>query len=189
MANSQFHDEDIKIATVSSDNVRKEKQKWAADDNIDLFILQRSIGNTDRARALGDLFVEDLSHCVWTKPPADVDEDEYELQLRLLFAYVVHRIVEDHSPNHILAHAALSYFYERLEAHAEPVFKAINASPAFSLYLYLHRCGEERAQTVGKTFAKLCRAEQNIDCAIIGESGYARFYGLCAQRILSAGYR
>lgn len=112
----------------------------------------------------------------------------FELQMKLLFAYVVHRIIEDYSPNHIVANAALGSFYEHLEEADPAVYEEINDSAAFSLYLYLHRSGKETAAEIGKIFAGLCKAGEDSDCNMIGECGYARFLGGCAQRMLSAGY-
>ncbi|MEG1774331.1 MAG: hypothetical protein RR320_05710, partial [Oscillospiraceae bacterium] len=124
----RHEDEDIKIAPEDLSKLFH-KENPVADDTIDLFIRQRSLGNTDRARTLGARYVEDLLDCVWTKPPAGIEPQRFELQLRLLFAYAVHRIVEDYSPNPIVAHAALSSFYEQLE-EADPVaFGAINDDP------------------------------------------------------------
>ncbi|MEG2175094.1 MAG: hypothetical protein RR135_06390 [Oscillospiraceae bacterium] len=183
----RFEDDDIKIAPDDLSQLFKVENP-VADDNIDLFIRQRGLGNTEKARALGMRFVEELLDCVWTKPPEGVDATTFDLQLKLLFAYAVHRIVEDYSPNSIVAQGTLSSFYEQLEADDRELYRAVNNCPAFSLYLYLHRSGEECAETVGKVFAKLCGMPDNADCAMLGEGGYARFYSACAQQMLTAGY-
>ncbi len=183
----QYNDDDIKIAPEDLSKLF-ERGNPVADDNIDLFLRQRSNGNTARARTLGEQYVSDLIDCVWTRAPEDVAPVCFELQLKLLFAYVVHRIVEDYSPNHIVANAALGSFYEHLEEADPKIFEEINDNAAFSLYLYLHRSGEEKASEIGKTFAGLCDAGADSDCEAIGESAYARFLGGCAQRMLSAGY-
>lgn len=165
-----------------------DKGNPVADDNIDLFLRQRAIGNTTKAKRLGRRYVEDLMDCVWTRPPAPVSPDEFEQQLKLLFTYAVHRIIEDFSPNHIVANTALSSFYEGLEEADPDLFGELNDSAAFSLYLYLHRSGEECAESIGKTFAKLCGESEGSDCAIIGEAAYGRFVGACAQRMVGAEY-
>jgi hypothetical protein len=165
-----------------------DKGNPVADSNIDLFLRQRAIGNTTRAKKLGRRYVEDLMDCVWTRPPAGVDAVEFERQLKLLFAYAVHRIIEDFSPNHIVANTALSSFYEAIEEADPALFSDLNDNAAFSLYLYLHRTGTECASSIGKTFARLCGAAEDSDCAIIGESAYVRFVGACAQRMIGAGY-
>lgn len=183
----RFDDEDVKIAPEDLSKLF-EKENPVADDNIDLFIRQRGNGNTERARALGGRFVEDLLDCVWTKPPETVEPALFELEMRLLFAYAIHRIIEDYSPNSIVAHTALSSVYERLEDADPGLFSAINDNPAFSLYLYLHRSGEENTQNVGLLFAELCGKAGDTDCAAIGEGAYARFLSACAQKMLSAGY-
>ena len=184
---NKFNDDDMRIAPedLSQLNV---KENLAADDNIDLFMRQRAIGNTNRARKLGEKYVADLVDCVWTKTPEGLSQEIFEKQLKILYAYSVHRAIETYSPNHIVADAALGSFYERLE-EADPVlFNEINESPAFSMYLFLHRSMDECAKTVGNTFASLCETKGFSDCEIIGESAYSRFMGACLQRILTAGY-
>ncbi|PWM22914.1 MAG: hypothetical protein DBX44_06500 [Oscillospiraceae bacterium] len=182
-----YNDDDIKIAPEDLSKLF-DRGNPVADDNIDLFLRQRANGNTERARRLGAQYVEDLKASVWTRAPEDVDPAVFERQLKLLFAYVVHRIIEDYSPNHIVANAALVSFYENLERADPVIFEEINDSAAFSLYLYLHRSGTETAAEIGKTFAGLCEAGNGSDCFAIGESAYARFIGGCAQRMLAAGY-
>lgn len=182
-----YNDDDVKIAP---DDLSKlfASDNPVADDNIDLFLQQRANGNTARARKLGVQYVEDLIDCVWTRPPEDVKSETFDLQIKLLFAYAVHRIVEDHSPNQIVANATLGSFYEHLEDADQHLYEEINDNAAFSLYVYLHRAGDENAGSVGKTFAGLCNAGEYSDCVIIGESAYARFFGACAQRMLNAGF-
>ena len=182
-----YNDDDVKIAP---DDLSKlfASENPVADDNIDLFLQQRANGNTARARKLGMQYVEDLIDCVWTRPPEDVKSETFDLQLKLLFAYAVHRIVEDHSPNQIVANATLGSFYEHLEDADQHLYEEINNNAAFSLYMYLHRAGDENAQSVGKTFSELCSAGDYSDCVIIGESAYGRFFGACAQRMLNVGF-
>lgn len=183
----EYNDDDVKIAPTDF-SAMLQKKNPVADDNIDLFLRQRANKNTLRARILGKQYVADLLDCAWTRPPQDIDQDLFDLQLKLLFAYAVHRIVEDHSPNHIVANTVLGSFYEALEEADAPLFGQINDNAAFSLYIYLHRSGEECAQSIGKTFAGLCHAIESADCAVLGESAYARFFGGCAQRMLAAGF-
>ncbi len=181
-------DDDIKIAPSDLSQLFQ-KENPVADDNIDLYLQQRRLGNTLRARRLGEEYVADLLDCVWTKPPAEVDGTLFDTQVKILFAYVVHRIIEDYSPNHIVANTALGSFYEQLEQESPALFDAMCGSAAFTMYLYTHRSGEENAETIGQVFAALCEAKDSEDCAVIGESAYARFVGACAQRMIGAGYQ
>ncbi len=182
-----YNDDDVKIAPEDLSKLFVSKNP-VADDHIDLFLQQRANGNTARARRLGKQYVEDLVDCVWTRPPEDVKSEDFDLQLKLLFSYAVHRVVGDHSPNQIIANAALGSFYEHLEDADGRLYEEINDNAAFSLYVFLHRSGEENAASVGKIFAGLCNAGEASDCLVIGESAYARFFGACAQRMLSAGF-
>ena len=186
MANN-FNDDDIKIAP---DNISKlfKSENPVADDNIDMFFSQRKLGNTQKARQFGVEMVKDLLDCVWTSSPDMVDPREFELQLKILFAYAVHRIVEDYSPNPIVANACVSSFYECLENEEPELFQKITQSPAFSLYLYLHRSGEENAESVGKTFAGLCSSSLDEQTKSIGETAYCRFMGSIANKLATVGF-
>ena len=181
-------DEDIKIAPQNLSDLGK-KENPDTDHNIDLYLRQRSLGNTDRAKALGRAFVGDLIDCVWTKAPEEIDPAVFDTQLKILFVYAVHRTVDGYSENHILANTAIGSFYELLEQEEPAFFTALCKSTAFTMYLYAHRSCQENAESVGGIFASLCGAEGNEDCAAIGESAYARFTGACVQRMAEAGYR
>lgn len=180
-------DEDIKIAPQDI-SAQLKKAEGNTDDNIDMFLTQRSNGNTRRAGELGALLVKDLIDCAWTRSPEDVNSEKFEVQLKLLFSYVVHRVIADYAPNTIIANTAMCSFYDCLEEADKRVFEQINDSAAFSLYTYLHRSGEENAESVGDTFARLCEAGDCSDCSNIGQSAYARFMGACTQRILNARF-
>lgn len=181
-------DEDIKIAPQDLSKIF-ERENPDADDNIDLYLRQRQLGNTMRARCLGQAFVGDLQSCVWTAAPQGIDPEVFATQLRILFVYVVHRIIEDYSDNRIVASTAIGSFYEKLESEEPEFFEALCTGTAFSMYLYSHRSHNETAENIGTVFSSLCNAAGNEDCAVLGESAYARFVGTCAQRMLSAGYR
>lgn len=187
MANFYYNDDDIKIAPEDLSKLFTNENPQA-DDNIDLLMRQRANGNAAKAKNLGKQYVEDLLDCVWTKSPEDINADTFELQTKLLFAYVVHRIISDYSPNHIVANSALSSFYEHLEDADPKLSEQINDNAAFSLYVLLHRSGDENAEKVGKIFADVCDASEGSDCAMIGEGAYARFLSACTQRMLNAEF-
>ncbi len=187
MASFYNNDEDIKIAPEDLSKLFTNENPQA-DDNIDLLMRQRANGNAAKAKKLGKQYVEDLLDCVWTKAPDDISSETFELQTKLLFAYVVHRIISDYSPNHIVANSALSSFYEHLEDADPKLSDQINDNAAFSLYVLLHRSGEERSDKVGKVFAEVCDAAEGSDCSVIGESAYARFLSACTQRLLNTEF-
>lgn len=180
-------DDDMKIAPENLSELFLEKNP-VADEQLALFLGQRANHNTKRAKQLGREFAVSLSNCVWTQTPEDVDPVLFSIQMKLLFAYTVHRLIGDYSPNQIVANTALSSFYEALEEIEPTVFEQINESAAFTLYFYLHRTREESSTSIGKTFASLCSAGESSDCELIGESAYSRFIGICAQQLVSAGY-
>ena len=181
------NDDDMKIAPEDLSKLFS-RENPVADDNIDMLMRQRANKNTQRARELGVRYVKELIDCVWTNAPEDVDGKVFELQMKMLFAYVVHRIIEDYSPNHIVANKALGAFYDALEDADEELARKINDNAAFSLYVYLHRSGNESPAKIGEVFADLCDAGEGSECAVIGESAYTRFFGCCAQSMLDAGF-
>lgn len=181
------NDEDMKIAPEDLSKLFS-RENPVADDNIDMLMRQRANKNTQRARQLGARYVKELIDCVWTKAPEDIDSAVFESQLKLLFAYTVHRIIEDYSPNHIVADTALAAFYDALDDADEPLSRMINDSAAFSMYVYLHRTGDDSGSRIGEVFADLCDAQAGSECAVIGESAYNRFFGGCAQIMLDADF-
>ena len=182
-----FYDDDIKIAPDKVSQLFK-KENPVADDNIDMFFRERKLGNTQKARQFGIDMVQELKDCVWTSAPDMVNPKDFEFQLKTLFAYAVHRILEDYSPNQIVANAAVSSFYENLESENYELFQKITQSPAISLYLYMHRSGEETPENIGKTFAGLCSTTLDEQCRTIGETAYARFVGSIANKLASVGF-
>lgn len=188
MVSGFYNDDDIKIAPNDLSKLF-EKENPVADDNIELYLRQRSLGNIARARKLGSQYVADMLDCVWTKAPEGTDPEVFDTQLKILFAYSVHRIVEDYSENHIVANTAIESFHSRLEQEDPAVFNSLCDQAAFSMYLYAHRSGHENAQSIGEVFASLCGAKNDESCILLGESAYARFTGACAQRMVEAGYR
>ena len=188
MIGSFYNDDDIKIAPNDLSKLF-EKENPEADDNIELYLKQRSLGNTAKARALGKEFVSDMLDCVWTKAPEKIDPALFDTQIKILFAYAVHRIIEDYSDNYIVANTAIGSFHEQLEQEDPELFEALCDQTGFSMYLYAHRSGHENAESIGEIFASLCGAKDNEICVLLGESAYARFTGACAQRMVNVGYR
>ncbi len=172
---NEIGDDGTKIAPEDLSQLM-DKENPIADDNIDLFLRQRALGNTNRAPGIGKLFVEDLLDCVWTRPPPAWTPTSSSGSSNCCSPTRCTAPSRTNSPNHIVANTALSSFYEHLEDADRSIFSEINESAAFSFYLYLHRAGEESATSIGKTFAKLCGAAEDSDCAFIGESAYARFF-------------
>ena len=187
MANFYVNDDDVKIAPEDLSKLFT-RENPQADDNIALLIRQRANGNTTKAKLLGKQYASDLLDCVWTKAPQDVREEDFDLQVKLLFAYVVHRIISDYSPNAIIENTVLSSFFENLEEADPKLSRDINDNAAFSLYVLLHRSREESAQRVGEIFADICNAAEGSDCDILGESAYTRFLSACTQRMLAAEF-
>lgn len=181
-------DEDIKIAP---DDITRlfEKKAALSDDGIDLFIRQKSLGNIERARKAGTALAADLLDCVRAAAPDGAEPCLFERQMKLLFAYTVNRVIEDQSPNSVLAHVALSTFYETLEEAEPALFASISGDAAFSLYLYLHRTGKENPRSAGETFAALCEGRKSAALIQAGEKAYTEFLEGCEARLREAGYR
>ena len=124
MGNSFYNDDDVKIAPNDLSKLF-EKENPVADDNIELYLKQRSLGNTAKARKLGKEYVSDMLDCVWTKAPEEIDQALFDTQVKILFAYAVHRIIEDYSDNHIVANTAIGSFHEQLEQEDPGLFDAL----------------------------------------------------------------
>jgi hypothetical protein len=183
----QENDDDVKI--VPEDISTLFAPQKPADANVDALLRERGLGNTGRAYDLG----AQLAHAVleerFKKAPPQVAENDFSLQMRLLFSYAVQRVLQDESPNGILANTALSGFHETVERASPEFHRALNESAALSLYFYLYHAGRRDAHAIAKQFADLCGVPGDAACEREGASAYDRFAAFCADAIRAAGYR
>ncbi|MBE6907093.1 MAG: hypothetical protein E7476_12565 [Ruminococcaceae bacterium] len=178
----QFDDSDMKIAPERISEVFDTSEGAA-----NAFVREKSNGNMDKARKLGQQFAAEL-----TVPSKGAtlfgvgvfDNDNTMAQRKVLFAYVVNRVVEDMAPNSIVAQSVLSSFYESVRQQSAELYDLINDSAAFSLYMLARRSAPEKSEAVGRVFAQLCDKEGNPVFIRYGAELTDYFMMYCTQIML-----
>ncbi len=183
-------DSDIKIAPENpSDAFRGSSENER--ETIDEFVRQRRIGNIALAHQLGEIFKDDLLICTdeEMKHISGVERGLCGRQLKILFSYAVNRAIGKNSPNSMVAHTAMSRFYDSVQLADVDSYNAINESGAFSMYLYVGRSEEGEAEAIGDVFAGLCGAQQSRELAEAGAAIYQRYFDACGRRIKEIGFK
>lgn len=178
----QFDDSDMKIAPDRISEVF-DMSEGAAN----AFVREKSNGNMDKARKLGQQFAAELiapSKGATLFGVGAFDNDSTMAQRKVLFAYVVNRVVEDMAPNSIVAQSILSSFYESVRQQSEKLYDLINDTAAFSLYILSHRSTPEKSEAVGRVFAQLCNKEEDPVFIRYGAELTDYFMMYCTQIML-----
>lgn len=155
----KFDDSDMKIAPN-----RMSKVFDTSEGAASAFVHEKSNGNMDKARKLGQQFAAEL-----TAPMKGVtlfgigafDNKRTMAQRKVLFAYIVNRVTQDMAPNSILAQSVLSSFYESVQQRSAELYELINDSAAFSLYILAHRSSHGNPASIGRVFAQLCDRDED----------------------------
>jgi hypothetical protein len=179
-------DDDIKIAGGPH-------KAPAAQDTAELaareFLRQKSNGNINQARRLGERFAGEL----WELAQSLIMDDasgltQQEIHHRLLLcSYSANRVIAEFSPNSIVAQTALSRFYAEAEERSEVLYRHISDTAAFSLYILSERSGDNPAE-IGKIYAKLSGNEGDAGKTRQGNEVYQGFYQRCKGIIEQVEY-
>jgi hypothetical protein len=185
-------DSDIKIAPQNpSEALRPSSENERRD--IDEYVRQRDIGNIALAHSLGERLKNDLPQCVQAqmKHIKGVERGLCQQQLTILFAYAVNRAIKELSPNEAVAQTALSGFYEGVLQDDADSYKSINESGAFSMYIYVGRQSDSRAEdiAIGEVFAGLCGASHSGEMCEQGAAIFRRYFDHSQKRINETDYQ
>ena len=152
----RFDDSDIKIAPDDPSEVFDTSEGAAA-----AFAREKANGNMEKARALGVQFAAELTAdergIVWFGIGA-FDSAETLSQRKVLFSYLVGRVIEDMAPNSIVAQSAMSAYYDELQRVSGETYGLVSDSAALSLYIL---AGCLRASAAGRTTRSLSGTAAN----------------------------
>lgn len=166
------------------------KQFDLAEGAATAFNRERANGNLERARTLGRKFAADLFENDGKAlfGVGAFDDEKTIIQRRVLFAYVVNRVIEDLAPNSIVAQSALSVFYDTLQKASEQYYQESTDAAAFSQYILAVRSTSDDPCAIGNVFARLCgRGADKVFVKYGCE--LADFFTLyCTQAVLSAQF-
>ena len=153
------------------------------------FVREKSNGNMEKARLLGQSLAAELGREPGGLPYFGVgafDDGKSLDQRRLLYAYVVSRVIEDTAPNSIVAQSALSAFYSQVQRETPEYYPAVTDSAALSLYILAGRSEPDDYNALGRTFARLCGREEDPVFCRYGRELALYFAVKCTQAVLRA---
>ncbi|MDR2908358.1 MAG: hypothetical protein LBU86_00540 [Oscillospiraceae bacterium] len=170
-------DEDIKIAG----SFTREPDISEADAAARAYLKQKSAGNVDRARGLGQAFAGLLRE--WSEELLSSDPQGLE-RLRahhkiLMLSYVVNKTISGLSPNSIVAQTALNVFYDTIEEETPELNPHVRDMAGFSLYILCERSEGRMEDEAGGIFAQLCGKEADRELIEEGNALYRDYYKAC----------
>lgn len=128
------------------------------------FVREKTNGNIDKAHTLGLQLAAELTadHKGITLFGVGAFDDENTLlQRKVMYAYVVNRVIEEIAPNSVVAQSAISSFYNTVCDEAPNVYALITDAAAFSMYTLSVRSSPGDACAIGKVFAQLCNRKDD----------------------------
>ncbi|MBP3328782.1 MAG: hypothetical protein J6L91_07730 [Clostridia bacterium] len=162
-------DGDIKIYQKKSDIEAGEFDGLVKD--IDF---HKANGNTEKARELGAKFAS-------LKPTDEVlgilrKEDklpaEFLYQARVLITFLCGRVTREAVDDQILSDFVRNAMYDYLKEHENGYYKNIADGAAYTFYRLAMKKGTDRAEEIGKEFAKMCSVKNDDAVVALGKKIY-----------------
>ena len=183
LATAAGDDADIKIAPKSFSSAPKDEA--SAKDEAEEYLRQKSAGNIERARGLGEryaaLVIAEASESLDSRPAKLAEELRTHHRL-LLLTYVINRAVAELSPNSLLAQTTLNVFYSELEKKAPKLLsKYIQDMGSYSLYVLCERSHNCLKDEIGRIYARLCADKDNPLLIDEGNRHYRQYYAACKE--------
>jgi len=177
-------DADMKIAPKHFSSGPESEDISEAEAEALNYMRQKSAGNIQLARALGERYATLLMQEAktnfdpWPEGLADSLRAHHRM---LLFSYVVHRVVADLSPNPLLTYTALNVFYSELEEKAPQLEKSTRDMASYSLYVLCERRESCTDDKIGIIYAQLCGDKDNKVLIDEGDRYFHAYYDICVQ--------
>ncbi len=170
-------DSDMKIMPQPGQNIPVDD---GGDDAAQEYVREKENGNMAKAHSLGKLFASDIldKNGTYLFGLSETESLLMAKHRRILFCFVIDRILDENCPNQLLSQAALNVFYDEIKNTEPEFYDDMNASGAFSLYLIAVR-SETPSVNIGKAFAELCQVEDNEPIQQMAEHLYDYFVSHC----------
>ena len=174
-------DNDVKIAQLGQ-TPKPEDSLGALD--INFINTQHKNGNIKKARRLGTL----LSAEIFAKNPQSMigsaDEPEgIAAQRRILFVFAIDTGIDLFCPNHLVAAAAKSEFFDSLMQNSPEAYDEILDSPVLSAYILQRRSKGGEQDKVGRAFAAQLHKEDDSLYIELGQTLYTNFIDFIKEKI------
>lgn len=182
----RFDDSDMKIVPDKPSDIFDMSEGAAS-----AFVREKSNGNMDKAHQLGLAFAAEIlnpTDAVVLFGIGQLDTELTIMQRKLMFAYIVNKVIEEMAPNSIVAQSAMAAFYDEIGGHSPEIYELITDSAAFSLYILSVRSSaeEDDPYAIGRVFAQLCEHEDDKVFINYGCELAKLFTIQCTQMVLKA---
>jgi hypothetical protein len=180
----QYDDSDMKIVPD-----RPSELFDSSEGAANAFVREKNNGNMEKAHQLGIRFAQELTNESSGIPffgTGKFDNEETLRQRKVLFAYIVHQVIDDIAPNSIVAQSALSAFHETIQESMPEIYKTITDTLTFSLYILSSRSAPDDPRAIGKVFAQLCQRADDPIFVDYGKELAEYFIMHCTQVVLDA---
>lgn len=177
---NQNNDSDMKIYAKKSNAEQSDFAGLAK--SIDF---HKENGNKQKAEVLGS----ELAKLKPTSPELGLSlskEDSTSAilyQSRVLITFLCGRAMRDNIPSQILLDIARNTMYDKLKESETGYYKNIADGAAFSFYRLALKKDGDKAELVGKEFAKLCSAQNDMALIKLGGEIYTNTLSYLKERI------
>lgn len=162
-------DGDIKIYQKKSDIEAGEFDGLVKD--IDF---HKANGNTKKAQQLGAEFasLKPTDEALGILRPEDRLPAEFLYQARVLITFLCGRVTREAIDDQILSNLVRNAMYDHLKEHENGYYKNIADGAAFTFYRLAMKKGTDRAEEIGKEFAKMCAVKNDDSLVSLGKKIY-----------------
>ena len=140
--------------------------KWREESEeaaIQAYLRQRRLGNTQKAGELGARMVDEIIVTEHPDPPSDISCDQFITQLKVLCAFAVNRVLEEHAPGAIVGQS--------------------------TFYMYLFRSETAEPMAFATAFAEACGNKGSEHCVEAGLAAYTTAYNQAVFLIKQADFK
>lgn len=162
-------DGDIKIYQKKSDAEASEFDGLVRD--IDF---HKSNGNTNKALELGAKFasLRPTDEVLGILDKNDKLPAEFLYQARVLITFLCGRVTRESIDEPILSNLVRNAMYDYLKENENGYYKNIADGAAFTFYRLAMKKGTDRAEEIGKEFAKMCAVKNDETIISLGKKIY-----------------
>jgi len=184
-------DADMKIAPKRFSGAKKARDHSEAQAEAQDYLRQKSSGNIDLARTLGERYAAllvDEARQNFDPWPVDMAQSLRAHHRLLLLSYVVNRVVAELCASSILSQTTINVFYNEIEQAAPQLEKYIKDMASYSLYILCERSESCEEDEIGRIYARLCGDKDNQSLIDEGNHYYHTYRRACEELHREIGY-
>ena len=181
---TDFEDRDIKIFSKNS----KQDETDALIDLVEVIARQRSNGNVEKARLLGEDAADTIidSDLISKFILGSVPDEDTVYQIRLLFTFVAESSLRSSLEIPSLSTVAVNAMYKKLSEFDSELYE--NTTDAFTFYYLALRRANNIEGRIGNRFAMLCSKENDEEYKKMGTTLYTEICKMFNEKISNADF-